>query len=90
MRGAGLDQAECALAIERMEHDPAFLAARKMQQLQRKLESVLENQQKLWELTPQYERIEKRVVTHDWPAMQRWSPHDLKARFGHLEVEIQD
>ena len=27
--------------------------------------------------------------TQDWPAMQRWSPADLKARFGHLEVEIQ-
>lgn len=28
-------------------------------------------------------------VAHDWPAAQRWSPADLKARFGHLEVEIQ-
>jgi hypothetical protein len=28
-------------------------------------------------------------VTHDWPAMRRWSPQDLKARFGHLKVEIQ-
>jgi hypothetical protein len=28
-------------------------------------------------------------VTVDWPAMQRWSPHDLKRRFGHLEVEVQ-
>lgn len=28
-------------------------------------------------------------VTHDWPAMWRWSPQDLKARFGHLQVEIQ-
>ncbi len=28
-------------------------------------------------------------LTRDWPAMQRWSPQDLKARFGHLEVEIQ-
>lgn len=27
--------------------------------------------------------------TQGWPAMQRWSPADLKARFGHLEVEIQ-
>ena len=27
--------------------------------------------------------------TRDWPAMHRWSPADLKARFGHLEVEIQ-
>ncbi|WP_167784695.1 cupin-like domain-containing protein [Ramlibacter rhizophilus] len=28
-------------------------------------------------------------VTHDWPAMARWSPQDLKERFGHLTVEIQ-
>jgi len=27
--------------------------------------------------------------TQDWPAMKRWSPADLKARFGHLDVEIQ-
>lgn len=27
--------------------------------------------------------------TRDWPAMRRWSPSDLKARFGHLDVEIQ-
>lgn len=29
-------------------------------------------------------------VTHDWPAMARWSPADLQQRFGHLTVEIQD
>jgi hypothetical protein len=28
-------------------------------------------------------------VASDWPAMQRWSPQDLKQRFGHLLVEIQ-
>lgn len=28
-------------------------------------------------------------VAHDWPAMRRWSPQDLKQRFGHLQVEIQ-
>jgi hypothetical protein len=28
-------------------------------------------------------------VAADWPAMRRWSPEDLKERFGHLEVEIQ-
>ena len=60
MTNAGLDPAECAPAIRRMEHDPAFLAARKIQQLQRKLESVLANQQKLWELAPDYGRVEKR------------------------------
>jgi hypothetical protein len=27
--------------------------------------------------------------TRDWPAMRRWSPDDLKARFGHLDVDIQ-
>jgi Cupin-like domain len=111
MTGAGLDPAECAQAIRRMEQDPAFLAARKMQQLQRKLESVLANQQKLWELAPEYGRVEKRPkitrrefidrhvrgsrplvltgLTRDWPAMKRWSAQDLKARFGHLDVEIQ-
>jgi hypothetical protein len=28
-------------------------------------------------------------VANDWPAMRRWSPQDLKQRFGHLQVEIQ-
>ncbi len=27
--------------------------------------------------------------THDWPAMRKWSPDDLKRRFGHLDVDIQ-
>jgi hypothetical protein len=27
--------------------------------------------------------------TRDWPAMRRWSPDDLKERFGHLDVEVQ-
>jgi len=27
--------------------------------------------------------------THDWPAMRRWSPDDLKQRFGHIDVDIQ-
>ena len=111
MTDAGLDPTECSPAIQRVEQDPAFLAARKMQQLQRKLESVLANKQKLWELAPHYERVEKRgrmvreefierhvrgsrplvltKLTRDWPAMKRWSAQDLKARFGHLDVEIQ-
>jgi hypothetical protein len=28
-------------------------------------------------------------LARDWPALQRWSPQDLKQRFGHLEVEVQ-
>lgn len=27
--------------------------------------------------------------TSDWPAMRKWSPEDLKRRFGHLDVDIQ-
>jgi len=27
--------------------------------------------------------------TRDWPALRRWSPADLKQRFGHLDVDIQ-
>jgi len=28
-------------------------------------------------------------LARDWPALQCWSPQDLKQRFGHLEVEVQ-
>ena len=111
MTAAGLDAQACAAAIAQMESEPAFLAARRFQQLQRKLESVLENLQRLWASAPDYAMVEKRaepsrdefiaryvrgcrplVITdlaRDWPAMQRWSPADLKRRFGHLDVEIQ-
>ena len=111
MTAAGLDAQACGAAIAQMETDPAFLAARRFQQLQRKLESVLENVQRLWASAPDYAVVEKRpepsreefveryvrgcrplVITdlaQDWPAMRRWSPADLKQRFGHLDVEIQ-
>lgn len=111
MTEAGLDPAECEPAIRAMDSDPAFLAARKFQQLQTKLESVMANQQRLLELDPRYGQVEKRGdvpldefvekyvvgsrplvltgVARDWPALQRWSPQDLRERFGHLQVEIQ-
>lgn len=111
MTGAGLDRRECEIAMQRMERDPAFLAARKHQQLQRKLESVLANLQKLWQSAPDYGVVEKRGhvsrdefleryvrgnrplvltgVAADWPALRRWSPQDLRARFGHLDVQVQ-
>lgn len=111
MVGAGLDPIECERAIRAMESDPVFLAARKFQQLQSKLESVVANQQKLLELHPRYAQVEKRSgvsmdefferyvvgsrplvltdVARDWPAMRRWSPQDLRDRFGHLRVEVQ-
>jgi Cupin-like domain len=111
MTGAGLNGGACEAAILAMEYDPVFLAARKHQQLQRKLESVMGNMQKLWESAPDYATVEKRShlsheefieryvrgcrplvvsgMTHDWPAMRRWSPLDLKNRFGHLDIEVQ-
>ena len=111
MTASGLDPQHSRVAIEAMERNPVFLAARRYQQLHRKLESVLANQQKLWESAPAYAQVEKRSgvsrddfverhvrgsrpvvltdISADWPAMRRWSPQDLKARFGHLEVEIQ-
>jgi hypothetical protein len=111
MVDAGLDRSASERAIAAIENDPAYLAARRHQQLHRKLESVLANLQKLWASDPAYEHVEKRsgvssdefvmryvrgcrpvVLTdlaRDWPALQRWSPQDLKERFGHLDVEIQ-
>jgi hypothetical protein len=111
MAGAGHDRGASRAAIARIEQDPAFRAAARFQQLQRKLESVVGNLQQLWESDPMYGVVEKRSHvapeefvaryvrgcrplvltghTHDWPAMQRWSPADLKQRFGHLDVEIQ-
>lgn len=111
MAASGLDRVLCARAIAELENDPVYKAALRHQQLLRKLESVVANQQKLWELRPGYGTVEKRAgvsrdelferyvcgsrplvltdVANDWPAMSRWSPDDLKARFGHLDVEIQ-
>lgn len=111
MVAAGVDRATSEQAIVLIEHDPVFRAARRHQQLLRKLESVVANQQLLRQLAPGYARVEKRAavprdefleryvypsrplvltgVARDWPAMRRWSPADLKARFGMHEVEIQ-
>ena len=111
MVAAGLDAATSAAAVAQIEQDPVFLAARRHQQMLRKLESVVANQQKLWESDPGYGVVEKRRgvsrdefveryvrgcrpvvlqdVAEDWPALRRWSPADLRERFGHLEVEVQ-
>jgi len=111
MTSAGLDSAEAAAALAQVESDPVFAAARRMQQLQRKLESVVANLQQVWELDPRYAEVERipepdletflqryvrgcrpvvlTGVTSDWPALQRWSPADLKSRFGHIDVEVQ-
>jgi Cupin-like domain len=60
MTNAGLDRDRCDAAIRAMEGNPVYLAARRMQQLQKKLESVVLNQHKLKQLDPHYGRVEKR------------------------------
>ncbi|HJV59775.1 MAG TPA: hypothetical protein VJ743_02460, partial [Albitalea sp.] len=60
MVASGLDARESQAAIALMEDEPVFRAARRMQQLQRKLESVTGNLQKLWESAPGYATVEKR------------------------------
>lgn len=60
MAAAGLDPGACLEALRAIEASPGFVAARKLQQLYRKLESVLANQQRLWQSAPDYGRIEKR------------------------------
>ncbi len=60
MVAAGLDPALGEQAIAQIEQDPVFQAARRHQQMLRKLESVLANQQRLWESDPGYGVIEKR------------------------------
>jgi hypothetical protein len=111
MVAAGLNRDLSEQALLDIECDPVFVAARRQQQLQVKLESVVGNLQQLWQGQSGYDRIERRRdvardefiehyvagcrpvvlqgIADDWPALQRWSPADLKARFGHLEVEVQ-
>lgn len=111
MTASGLDPSTCMTAIEQIEQDPVFQAARRHQQLLRKLESVVGNLQQLWQGDPGYGVIEKRRgvsrdefiaryvrgcrpvvltdIAEDWPAMGRWSPADLRERFGHLDVDVQ-
>jgi hypothetical protein len=111
MVAAGLDRDLSEQALLDIERDPVFIAARRQQQLQVKLESVVGNLQQLWQSQPGHDCIERRPnmsrdefieryvtgcwpvvlqgVADDWPALQRWSPADLKARFGHLDVDVQ-
>src|SRR5258706_1326947 len=61
MVAAGLDRTQCEQAIPLLDQDPVFLAARRHQQLLRKLESVVANQQRLLELAPGYQQVQKRA-----------------------------
>jgi hypothetical protein len=112
MTGAGVDATLARAAVQLIVDDPVYQAFAPFRQLQRKLESVLANLQKLHASAPHHGQVERRsrlsrdefleryvwparpvVVTdlaEDWPARTRWTPHDLKERFGDVEVEVQD
>jgi Cupin-like domain len=59
MVDAGVDAELAQQAIAQTEQQPIFKAARLHQQLQRKLESVMANQQRIKELAGQYAQVEK-------------------------------
>jgi hypothetical protein len=59
MQDAGLDLAASAAAIAEVERDPLLAAARRAQQLCRKLEAVVGNPRRLWELDPHFPEVER-------------------------------
>jgi hypothetical protein len=77
MVAAGLSPDSCIDALSQLESNPVFLAARKHQQLTRKLESLLANQQKLWETDPDYGVVERRA---DVPADEFWERYARGSR----------
>jgi hypothetical protein len=60
MISAGVHPHDAKIAVTQMESNPVYLAARRHQELLRKLESVVANQQRLWQSAPGYATIEKR------------------------------
>lgn len=60
MTAEGLSPQDSHFAINQIESNPIFLTAREHQKLLRKLESVVANQQRLWETDPNYTTVEKR------------------------------
>ena len=60
MIAAGVHPHDAQISVMHMESNPVYLAARRHQELLRKLESVVANQQRLWESAPSYAAVEKR------------------------------
>jgi hypothetical protein len=60
MTAAGIDPTEARSALDAMERSPTFLAARRHQQLHRKLESMVGNMLKVQQLTQGGDNVEKR------------------------------
>jgi hypothetical protein len=60
MVNAGIDRLQATHAVDTIHHDPCYRAAERFLQINRKYASVMANLQKLWELAPNYDQVEKR------------------------------
>src|SRR6185312_104509 len=60
MIAAGVHPHDAQISVMQLESNPVYLAARRHQELLRKLESVVANQQRLWESAPSFALVEKR------------------------------
>ena len=60
MIAAGIHPHDAQMAVSRMESNPVYIAARRHQEMLRKLESVMANQQRLWQSAMDYKIVEKR------------------------------
>ncbi len=72
MAAAGVARNVASAAIAHVEADPVYLAASKHQQLLRKLESVVGNLQRVWELAPDYKTVEKRPLCSKGEFLERY------------------
>lgn len=72
MIGAGFDAIDVDAALHEVEASPILAAARRHQQLQRKLESVVANHHALWWLDPKNRVVEKRAGVGRDEFMERY------------------
>ena len=69
---AGFDAAASQALLQQVEQDPVFLAARRVQRGQRKLEAVAANLQRLWERAPRYMQVDKRADVSEAEFLERY------------------
>jgi hypothetical protein len=69
---AGFDRDAALATLAALQADPVFIAARRVQQGQRKLEAVAANLQRLWERSPGYAHVEKREAVPTDEFLERY------------------
>jgi hypothetical protein len=72
MVGAGIDPQRAEHAIATIHEDPCYRAAERFLQINRKYASVMANLQKLKEMAPDYQTIEKRAYVSREEFIQRY------------------